>query len=84
MRSSAQRRGQVDAAERAGGQAGPDAGSVTFEASRCWGASRYEINQLGVARVFQTPEIFGDLTVFENMLIPALRPSRRHLPDARL
>ncbi|NCW04759.1 MAG: ATP-binding cassette domain-containing protein [Rhodobacteraceae bacterium] len=30
----------------------------------------YEINQLGISRVFQTPEIFGDLTVFENMMIP--------------
>jgi branched-chain amino acid transport system ATP-binding protein len=25
---------------------------------------------MGISRVFQTPEIFGDLTVFENVLIP--------------
>ncbi len=25
---------------------------------------------MGISRVFQTPEIFGDLTVMENMLIP--------------
>jgi branched-chain amino acid transport system ATP-binding protein len=25
---------------------------------------------MGISRVFQTPEIFGDLTVFENVMIP--------------
>jgi branched-chain amino acid transport system ATP-binding protein len=30
----------------------------------------HEINQIGVSRVFQTPEIFSDLTVFENVMIP--------------
>ncbi|HBG99271.1 MAG TPA: ABC transporter ATP-binding protein [Rhodobacteraceae bacterium] len=48
----------------------PDAGSVTFENQSLLGRKPYEINQLGVARVFQTPEIFGDLSVFENMLVP--------------
>ena len=32
----------------------------------------HEINQIGVSRVFQTPEIFGELTLLENVLIPAL------------
>src|SRR3546814_15544292 len=27
---------------------------------------------VGVARAFQTPEIFGDLTLLQNMLIPTL------------
>ena len=36
------------------------------------GRKPHEINQLGVARVFQTPEIFPDLTVLQNVLIPAL------------
>ena len=36
------------------------------------GKKPHEINQLGVARVFQTPEIFPDLTVLENVMIPAL------------
>lgn len=31
----------------------------------------HEINQAGVSRVFQTPEIFGDLTLVENVMIPA-------------
>ncbi|MEN8895933.1 MAG: ATP-binding cassette domain-containing protein, partial [Yoonia sp.] len=29
-----------------------------------------EINQMGISRVFQTPEIFADLSVFENVMIP--------------
>ena len=35
------------------------------------GIKAYEINQAGVSRVFQTPEIFGDLTLLENVMIPA-------------
>ncbi|MGV6811128.1 MAG: ABC transporter ATP-binding protein [Brevirhabdus sp.] len=48
----------------------PDTGSVTFEGQSVLGRKPHEINQMGISRVFQTPEIFGDLTVMENMLIP--------------
>jgi branched-chain amino acid transport system ATP-binding protein len=34
------------------------------------GRKPHQINQMGISRVFQTPEIFGDLTVIENVLIP--------------
>ena len=34
------------------------------------GRKPHEINQLGISRVFQTPEIFNDLSVLENVLIP--------------
>ena len=34
------------------------------------GRKPHEINQMGISRVFQTPEIFGDLSVFENVMIP--------------
>ncbi len=50
----------------------PDTGSVTFEEKNVLGRKPHEINQMGISRVFQTPEIFGDLTVMENMLIPCL------------
>jgi branched-chain amino acid transport system ATP-binding protein len=53
------------------GRLTPDTGSVTFEGQSLLGIKPHEINQLGVSRVFQTPEIFGDLTCFENVLIPA-------------
>ena len=48
----------------------PDSGSVMFDGQSVLGRKPFEINQMGISRVFQTPEIFGDLTVFENMMIP--------------
>jgi branched-chain amino acid transport system ATP-binding protein len=48
----------------------PDTGTVTFEGTSLLGKKPHEINQLGVSRVFQTPEIFADLTVLENVIIP--------------
>ncbi len=48
----------------------PDEGSVTFNGASVLGRKPHEINQMGISRVFQTPEIFGDLTVMENMMIP--------------
>lgn len=53
----------------------PDSGSVTFNGQSLLGLAPHKINQAGVARVFQTPEIFADLTLLENATIPAL--SRR-------
>ena len=54
------------------GKLKPDTGSVKFEGKSVLGLKPHQINQLGISRVFQTPEIFGDLTVMENMLIPCL------------
>ncbi len=48
----------------------PDTGSVMFDGQSVLGRTPYEINQMGISRVFQTPEIFGDLDVMENMMIP--------------
>ncbi|PRX34960.1 branched-chain amino acid transport system ATP-binding protein [Meinhardsimonia xiamenensis] len=48
----------------------PDTGSVMFDGQSLLGRKPYEINQMGISRVFQTPEIFGDLTVIENVMIP--------------
>ncbi|MEL6609395.1 MAG: ABC transporter ATP-binding protein [Pseudomonadota bacterium] len=48
----------------------PDTGSVMFDGQSVLGRSPHEINQMGISRVFQTPEIFGDLTVLENVMIP--------------
>ncbi len=47
----------------------PDTGSVMFDGQSVLGRKPYEINQMGISRVFQTPEIFSDLTVQENMMI---------------
>jgi len=48
----------------------PDTGTVEFEGKSLLGRKPHQINQMGVSRVFQTPEIFTDLTVFENVMIP--------------
>ena len=48
----------------------PDSGTVTFEGKSLIGRKPHQINQMGISRVFQTPEIFADLNVFENVLIP--------------
>ncbi len=48
----------------------PDTGSVMFDGHSVLGRKPYEINQMGINRVFQTPEIFSDLTVKENVMIP--------------
>lgn len=54
------------------GRLAPDSGTVKLGDEILTGKSPYEINQAGVARVFQTPEIFPELTILQNVLIPAL------------
>ncbi|MCS5592058.1 MAG: ABC transporter ATP-binding protein [Gammaproteobacteria bacterium] len=50
----------------------PDSGTVTFNGGiNIIGKSPHEINQMGLARVFQTPEIFPDLSLLDNVMIPA-------------
>ncbi|MFC6487505.1 ABC transporter ATP-binding protein [Nitratireductor sp. GCM10026969] len=53
------------------GRLAPDSGAVVFDGEVITGKRPYEINQLGVARVFQTPEIFPDLSLLQNVMIPA-------------
>ncbi|KQI69505.1 branched-chain amino acid ABC transporter substrate-binding protein [Loktanella sp. 3ANDIMAR09] len=48
----------------------PDSGSVMFDGQSVLGRKPHEINQMGISRVFQTPEIFADLSVMENVMIP--------------
>jgi len=50
----------------------PDRGTVTFNGEVISGKQPHEINQAGVARVFQTPELFQELTVIQNVMIAAL------------
>jgi branched-chain amino acid transport system ATP-binding protein len=54
------------------GRLAPDRGAVVFDGDTLTGKSPHEINQLGVARVFQTPEVFQELTVIQNVMVPAL------------
>jgi branched-chain amino acid transport system ATP-binding protein len=54
------------------GRLAPDTGSVMFGDISLTGMKPYEINQVGVSRVFQTPEIFTDLSLWENIMIPTM------------
>ena len=60
------------------GRLKPDRGAVVFDGEVLTGKNPHEINQLGVARVFQTPEVFPDLTVLENVMVPALSKRDGH------
>ena len=53
------------------GRLAPDTGTVMFNGTSLIGMKPHKINQMGVVRVFQTPEIFGDLTLIDNVMIPA-------------
>ena len=54
------------------GRLTPDTGTVMFGDTSLIGLKPHEINQSGVARVFQTPEIFEELSLLENVMIPAI------------
>ncbi|UUP18304.1 ABC transporter ATP-binding protein [Nitratireductor thuwali] len=53
------------------GRIAPDTGAVVFDGEVITGKHPHEINQMGVVRVFQTPEIFPELTLLQNVMIPA-------------
>jgi len=53
------------------GRIAPDSGAVVFDGKVITGKKPHEINQMGVVRVFQTPEIFPDLTLLQNVMVPA-------------
>jgi len=53
------------------GRLEPDTGTVDFNGVSLLGIKPHQINQAGVARVFQTPEIFGELSLVQNVMIPA-------------
>ncbi|MGH1428701.1 MAG: ABC transporter ATP-binding protein [Arenicella sp.] len=50
----------------------PDNGSVTFNGKNMIGQNAHDINHAGMVRVFQTPEIFPELSLLDNVMIPAL------------
>jgi len=54
------------------GSLAPDSGNIKFAGhDLTQGMTPYEINQLGISRVFQTPQIFPDLSLLHNVMIPA-------------
>src|SRR5699024_8193296 len=45
---------------------------ITFDGQSLIGKPPHEINQCGIARVFQSPEIFPEMTLLDNVTIAAL------------
>jgi ABC-type branched-subunit amino acid transport system ATPase component len=50
------------------GMESPDSGKIWFKEKEITGLRTYEIARLGVGRTFQTLQIFGNMTVVENVL----------------
>jgi len=49
-----------------------DEGRVSYKGTPLTEISPHEINQLGIAKVFQTPAIFPEMSLLENVVIPVL------------
>ena len=47
----------------------PDQGSVTFQGKELIGLPTHEITVLGIARTFQTIQLFPNMTVMENVMV---------------
>ncbi|HEV8674061.1 MAG TPA: ABC transporter ATP-binding protein [Methylomirabilota bacterium] len=64
-----------------------DAGEIYLGGERIDRLRPHEITGRGVARTFQIPKLFGNMTVLENVLVPALaeldRGPGRPLPEIR-
>jgi len=65
----------------------PDAGEVYLRGQRIDRLRPHEITARGVARTFQIPKLFWNMTVLENVLVPALaeldRGTHRSMPEIR-
>lgn len=51
------------------GRTKPNSGSILFKGQEVTGMIEYQITRAGIGRKFQTPSIYQDLTVFENLEI---------------
>jgi branched-chain amino acid transport system ATP-binding protein len=64
-----------------------DAGEVHLRGERIDRLRPHEVTARGVARTFQTPKLFGSMTVLENVLLPALtgagREGQRPMAETR-
>ncbi len=54
------------------GKTRPTSGSIVFEGVDLTSISEYQITRLGVGRKFQTPSVYEDLTVYQNLEISVL------------
>ena len=64
------------------GTIAPDAGRVLFEGADITRLAAPQRCRLGIARSFQIPQPFGDMTVFENLVVAATFGASRRERDA--
>ena len=64
------------------GTIAPDAGRVLFEGADITRLAAPQRCRLGIARSFQIPQPFGDMTVFENLVVAAAFGASRRERDA--
>lgn len=50
----------------------PTSGELTFNGKKITGLKPHQMCRLGIARTFQTPKPFPNMTVFENILVPII------------
>lgn len=62
----------------------PDTGSIVLDGKNITGKKTIEINQCGIARTFQNIRLFGQLTVFENVLIAKHMRAKQNVFSATL
>ena len=55
----------------------PTSGKVTLRGREIQGKPAYEVCKMGVARTFQIPKIFLDMTVLENTMVGAMQVTNR-------
>ncbi len=61
----------------------PDEGDVLFHGQRITGRSPHDICRLGIAKTSQILQPFGEMTVFENLLVPSLYGKNLSMGSAR-
>ncbi|MEJ2098741.1 MAG: ATP-binding cassette domain-containing protein [Desulfobacterales bacterium] len=61
----------------------PDAGAIGFQGNDITGLSPHKICRLGIARTFQIPQPFINLTVLENLMVAAEYGRNLGKSDAR-
>jgi branched-chain amino acid transport system ATP-binding protein len=61
-----------------GGDARPDAGTIRFAGRDLGREPPHRRCRLGIGRAYQVPQPFGDMTVFENLIVAAAFGSQRH------
>lgn len=64
------------------GEIKPSSGVITFEGEQIQGFKPYQVSQKGVGRTFQLTRVFGELSVYENVLMGAISRKLHYSPSA--